>query len=76
MRKQHLEAYIALLVEFLGLHPDQKERRTDTGLFLPRTGARLLMTTEGCPVKSRTLTFQNFLAPRNHAFYAIFLPTF
>jgi hypothetical protein len=49
MRKQHVEAYIAILVELLGLNPDQKERRTDTGQFFPRTGARLLMTTEGCP---------------------------
>jgi hypothetical protein len=75
MRKQHVEAYLALLVEFLGLHPDQKERRTDTGLFFPRTDARLLMTTERFPHPRPTLTFQNFLALRNHAFYAILLPT-
>jgi hypothetical protein len=57
MRKQHVEAYLALLVEFLGLHPDQKERRTDTGLFFPRTGARLLMTTEGCPRQKPHIDF-------------------
>jgi hypothetical protein len=45
MRKQHVAAYLALLVEVLGLHPDQKERMTDTGLLFSRTGTRLLIKT-------------------------------